>query len=164
MKNTLIKFICLSFISIILTSNTSYAGTLSQLSTDNSHTIEYLNDNYYIETIITDSKPLNTKYLRSTSNTKTKTKTSYVKNSSGTVLWSVSITATFSYNGSTSKCLSCSHSTSVSAKTWSILSCTSSKTKNSATATAIAAHTGATASDKVTHSVTIKCSANGTVS
>lgn len=51
-----------------------------------------------------------------------------MRNSSGTVLWSVSITATFTYDGTTSRCISCSPSATAPATTWSIKSISSSKT------------------------------------
>ena len=64
--------------------------------------IEYLDNGDYIETIITDDTANSGISLYAT-NTITKTKTRYYKNSSGTVLWSVAIKATFSYNGSYNK-------------------------------------------------------------
>ena len=110
--------------------------------------------------------PVETKAAGPTSsNTITKKKTTQFKNSSGTVLWSVSITATFTYDGSTSKCTSCTPSAKAYASTWSIRSVTSSKSGNSATATAVARQTDATGNTyDYTKSVTIKCSATGVVS
>ncbi|MCM1235504.1 MAG: hypothetical protein NC489_35845 [Ruminococcus flavefaciens] len=94
----------------------------------------------------------------------TKMKTTKYRNSSGTVLWSISIKATFTYDGSTSKCTACSHSTTCPAKTWTIKSASSSKSGNSATAKATATHATNGALKNYTQSVTIKCSKNGTVS
>ena len=123
------------------------------------------NGNYYetvIETLEQEQPPYSvfaaTQYI-------TKTKTTYYKNSSGTVLWSVSITATFSYDGSTSKCTSCSHSTTAPGTYWSITSSSSSRSGNSATATATAKYTPSSgAVQSYTKSVTIKCSPTGVVS
>lgn len=127
--------------------------------------IEYLDNGFYYETTITDddtetliSPFATTKYI-------TKTKTTSYKNASGNVMWSVSIKATFSYDGTTSKCTSCTPSATAYGTTWSIKSVTSSKSGNSATATAKAAHISSSgASQTYTKSVTIKCSATGVVS
>ena len=125
-----------------------------------------LDNGDYIETVISSdlSLPHNISTL-STSKTITKTKTTYYKNSSGSVMWSVSIRATFTYNGSTSKCTKCSHSATAPGKSWSIKSCVSSKIGNTATSKVIAPHTGYNGSKyNVTKNVTISCSPNGKVS
>ena len=126
--------------------------------------ITLLENGDYLETVIVDepamSSRISTLYATKTI---TKTKTTRYKNQAGDILWSVSIHATFSYNGSTSKCTSCSHSTTCPAKTWKIKSVSSSKSGNSATATATATHTDLISED-FTKSVTITCSKNGTVS
>ena len=95
--------------------------------------IEYLDNGDYIETIITDDTANSGISLYAT-NTITKTKTKYYKNSSDTVLWSVAIKATFSYNGSTSTCTSCSHSTTSPGASWYIKTSSHSKSGNTATA------------------------------
>lgn len=127
--------------------------------------VEYLDNGYYYETIITDDKAESYIAPFATSKSITKTKTTKYKNASGDVMWSVSIKATFSYDGTTSKCTSCTPSAKAYGTTWSIKSVTSSKSGNSATATAKAAHTSSSgASQTYTKSVTIKCSATGVVS
>ena len=93
----------------------------------------------------------------------TKTKTAYYKNKSGAVLWSVSIKATFSYNGTSSKCISCSPSASAPAKSWSIKSLSSSKKGNSASAKVVAVH-ATNVSQQYTKTVTIHCSKTGVIS
>lgn len=138
-------------------------------STVDSISTETLDNGDYIETVISSETSLSDSVLNistlSTSKTITKTKTTYYKNSSGTVMWSVSIKATFTYNGSTSKCTSCSHSTTAPSKTCSIKSCTSSKSGNKATAKAVATHTDSDGSKyDINRTVTISCSANGKVS
>lgn len=127
--------------------------------------IEYLDTGCYYETTITNDSTeafvspfATTKYITKTKNTK-------YKNASGDVMWSDSIKATFSYDGTTSKCTSCTPSATAYGTTWSIKNVTSSKSGNSATATAKAAHTSSSgASQTYTKSVTIKCSATGVVS
>lgn len=151
---TLITFACFANITPI---ETKAAGPPSP-------TIEMLENGYYYETIIVDAETDGIS-SRAASNTITKTKTTQLKNSSGSVLWSVSITATFTYDGSTSKCTSCTPSARSYASTWSIKSVTSSKSGNSATATAIAVQTTAVGTTyEYTKSVTIKCSATGVIS
>ena len=126
----------------------------------------YPNTPYTIQTVITDAVPspnIITNFDRASHNI-TKTKTTYMRNSSGTVLWSVSITATFTYDGTTSRCISCSPSATAPATTWSIKSISSSKNGNSATAYATATHSSPSSSKDFTQSVTISCSKNGTIS
>ena len=126
----------------------------------------YPNTPYTIQTVITDAVPspnIITNFDRASHNI-TKTKTTYMRNSSGTVLWSVSITATFTYDGTTSRCISCSPSAPAPATTWSIKSISSSKNGNSATAYATATHSSPSSSKDFTQSVTISCSKNGTIS
>lgn len=127
MKKTITVTLIISLISCIFLSI-----PVSATTADNTErTIEYLYNGDYIETIITDDTA-NPSISLYTTNTITKTKTRYYKNSSGTVLWSVSVKATFSYNGSTSTCTSCSHSTTAPASSWSIKSASHSKSGNTA--------------------------------
>ena len=123
--------------------------------------VEKLDNGDYIETFMEseDSKLI----TMSAAKTITKTKTAQYKNSSGEVLWSVSIKGTFTYDGKTSKCTSCSHSTTAPSKYWSIKSCTSTKSGNKATATVVALQKGL-ATNTVTKTITISCSPKGVVS
>ena len=124
-----------------------------------------MEDGDYLETTILDAPKIQSGVsLYSTAKTITKTKITKYKNKSGSVLWSVSIRATFTYNGNTAKCTSYSHSTTCPAKTWKIKSVSSSKSGNSATAKATATHSSNNASNNYTKSVTISCSKNGTIS
>lgn len=159
MKKTIAITLIIALISCIL-----FNITVSAATTDKAEiAIEYLDNGDYIENVITDDTSNSGISIYAT-NTITKTKTSYYKNSSGTVLWSVAIKATFSYNGSTSTCTSCSHSTTAPASSWSIKSASHSKSGNTATAKATATHTTSVGSADYTRSVTIKCSATGVVS
>lgn len=156
--------LCLTFImafaaleSISANATTSPKGTQIQ--------IEYLENGDYTETVINDELPDNVVISPfATTKTITKSKTTYYKNSAGTVLWSVTIKGTFTYNGSTSKCTSCSHSTTAPSYAWSIKSASHSKSGNTATARATATQKTSTGTKDFSMSVTIKCSANGTVS
>jgi len=133
---------------LILFSNTSIA---------NATTLEKTDNDYYVETIITNvDSDLNFIALHSNSHTITKTKTA-----NGTILWSVSITATFIYDGSTSRCISCSPNATSYSSEWKIQSVSSNKSGNSATASATANYASL---KNYTQNVTISCSKNGTVS
>lgn len=132
-------------------------------------TIEYLDNGAYIETVLsTDTLPPTTNYALSAATTTqsiTKKKTTYYKNSNGTVLWSAYVKATFTYDGSTSKCTSCSHGYTINDKTWSVSSISSSKSGNSATTNVTAKQTAISGVvQTIKRSITIKCSANGSVS
>lgn len=132
MKNFTIRllfvtlFICFSF-SIL--SRKSQAANITS-----SKQIYLLENGDYLETIITGTPAFsnNISYL-SSSKSITKTKTSKYKSKNGLTLWSVSIKATFTYNGRTSKCTSYSHSTTCPSSSWKIKTVTSSKNGSSAT-------------------------------
>lgn len=118
---------------------------------------------YYVETIITELPGIST-YATGPLQHKTATKTDYYRDANNNVLWSVSITATFYYDGESAACTSCSHQASAPASTWNIKSVSSSSSGNSATATATATQTLAFGITKdVTRSVTIYCSPTGTI-
>lgn len=127
--------------------------------------IVMLEDGNYLETTIIDEPKVPSGIsLLSATKTITRTKITRFKNKNGSILWSVSITATFTYNGSTSKCTSCSHSTTCPSSTWKIKSVSSSRSGNSATAKAIATRSFNNISENYTKTVTIKCDKNGNVS
>lgn len=89
------------------------------------------------------------------------TKTTEYKNISGVTLWSVSVTGTFTYNGSTSSCTACSHSTAFYSSAWSLKSATHSISGNTANATATATHTILGIPVDHTKTVTLQCDRNG---
>lgn len=130
------------------------------------NTIELLENGDYLETTITETPIFSLSlYSAKSSKTTTKTKTIYYKNSNGTILWSVYIRATFSYDGSTYVCTSCSHGYSVNDNKWSIANISSSKYKNTATTNVTAKQTqNSGATQTINRSITIKCSTDGTVS
>lgn len=158
----------LSFLLIftLITITSTNVSAINRIDIPTQSYIEYIDDDLYIETIITDATPHNNSMSTlAATNTITKTKTDYYKNSNGKVLWSVSVTGTFTYNGSTSKCTSCSHSTTSPGSSWSIKSATSYKAANYATASATATYKNSTgATQDYTRTVTLQCSKNGTIS
>lgn len=120
---------------------------------------------YYIETEIIDNTPATNSYsTQSTTHTITRTKVTKGKYSDGTVLWTLSVTATFTYDGTTSKCVSCSHNATAPGEYWSVKSVSSSKSGNHATANAtICCKIGSNVNESK-QSVTITCDKNGNVS
>lgn len=161
MRKILTALLILTVIFSISDANiTAKAATNTSNQTD----ITLLENGDYLETTISDSTTFLPKIsLLSTNKSITKTKTVKYKNKNGTLLWYVAIKATFTYNGTTSKCTSRTPSAAAPASTWSIKSLSSSKSGNSATATAVATQTGIISQD-YTKSVTISCNKNGVVS
>lgn len=116
---------------------------------------------YFYEEVITVDSDLQT---RATS-TKTGTKTVNVKNSSGKVLWSVSVKGTFTYNGSTATYTNASVSTNVNESGWKVVNSSSSKSGNKATGYAKAnCYRDGVLIDSLSKTVTLTCSATGKLS
>lgn len=116
---------------------------------------------YYEETIEVIDLNVMTRSIQ----TKTAKKTGTYKNTNGQVLWSVTVTGTFTYNGSTSSCTKSTVSTSVVDNTWKIASSSSSKTGNKASAVATAKYyVGGTVVSTQTKTITLTCSQTGVLS
>ena len=116
---------------------------------------------YFIETTIKENTTFLNAFRKASAKSKTATKTSNVKDSHGAILWSLSVTGTFSYDGNSAQCTSCSHQTSTS-NGWSIQNSSSGYSGNSATATATAKRSGIYGYT-MTESITITCSASGKI-
>lgn len=155
MKKILLILLTITMLSFsMLCTPVSAASTTEKVT---AVTIEYLENGDYIETIITyEEAP--------TRSSKTASKTSNYKDSSGTVMWSVTVRGTFSYNGTTSSCTAVSHSTASPGTYWSIKSASSSKSGNTATAKATATYSFLSVSQDYSTTVKLTCSANGTLS
>ncbi|MEE0967034.1 MAG: hypothetical protein U0L85_08295 [Bacilli bacterium] len=93
----------------------------------------------------------------------TGTKTTKVKSGS-TVLWTVTVTGTFEYDGSHSTCTAASVSTTCSASAWKISSKSASKSGSSATAKATGQrYDNGVVVQTLTESVTLVCGSDGTL-
>lgn len=124
--------------------------------------VEYLQDgSYFITTVMENSEivvPL--------SITCSGSKTTAYYSKSGSKLWSVTVTGTFTYgSGSRAVCTKSTVSANVYSSSWKITHSSASKSGNSASATA----TGTLYSDSapinsITKTVTLTCSANGNLS
>lgn len=75
-------------------------------------------------------------------------------------MWSVSVTGTFTYNGSSCTCTKATVSTTKPSSTWSLSNKKASKSGNKA----IASVTGHAPGVTVTRTVTLTCSATGKLS
>lgn len=127
----------------------------------------FLKQDFYIETTISESNYMpkdSGAIMRSAKKKVTKTKMVTGREKDGKAAWSVSITATFTYDGNTSQCVSCSHEAESFKKEWKIKSVSSKKSGNAATATAVVTHTSGSISKDFKQAVTISCSASGIVS
>jgi hypothetical protein len=125
---------------------------------------EYFPDGSYVEVTVENQSP--TSLLRAAASTKSGSKTATYKNSAGDSLWSVKVSGTFSYNGSTSSCTSSSVTATSYSSYWSIVSKSASKSGNKATAKATANQYSAlnTVTATATYTVSLTCSASGTLS
>lgn len=125
--------------------------------------IEYLDDGSYFETVITTESDSGMTTLSSKS--VTKTKTSYYKNSNGTILWYVKVTGTFTYGNGSSKCTSSSVTAESKSGAWKITSKSASKSGNKATAKATAKrYYGGSVAETKNKTVTLTCSPSGNFS
>ena len=125
--------------------------------------IEYLDDGSYFETVITTES--NSGMTTLSSKSVTKTKTSYYKNSNGTLLWYVKVTGTFTYGNGSSKCTSSSVTAESKSGAWKITSKSASKSGNKATAKATAKrYYGGSVAETKNKTVTLTCSPSGNFS
>ncbi len=125
--------------------------------------IEYLDDGSYFETVITTES--NSGMTTLSSKSVTKTKTSYYKNSNGTILWYVKVTGTFTYGNGSSKCTSSSVTADSKSGAWEITSKSASKSGNKATAKATAKrYYGGSVAETKNKTVTLTCSPSGNFS
>ena len=100
------------------------------LASDDSHSDENIilfNDGSYIVVELSEN------LVRAT-NTKTQTKTSKYYNSNDVLQWTVVLTGTFTYNGTTSSCTASNCSITISNDNWYTISKASGKSGNTATA------------------------------
>lgn len=126
--------------------------------------IEYLEDGSYFSTTIIATKNPGAATLFSTTRSGNKTTTYY--SSSGSKLWSVTVTGTFTYGtGSRATCTKSTVSTNTYSSSWKVTNSSASKSGNSASATATGTqYRNTTPIGSITKTVTLTCSVNGTLS
>ncbi len=120
-----------------------------------------LDESYYIEVITYDTNSSGVS-TAATTYTRSAAKTHNLKNIYDETVASYTLSATFTYNGSTSKCTSASHSTAIYNSAWKFTSATSSKSGNKATGSYTAKCSFP--SQTVSKTITITCDANGNIS
>ena len=148
----------LTFIMALSTTCITFAGEMPTTSNTYPAEYEYFDDGSYIVTTITESSFVFARASRS----KTGSKTAKYYSSSGSALWSVTVTGTFSYTGASAKCTSSSVSANSYSSSWKINSKSASKSGASATATATAKYNDSSTYKSL--SVTLTCKANGVLS
>ena len=119
-------------------------------------------EEYYLittDSVIQTELPRNTNDLQ----TKTETRTSTILDSWQNPLWSISITATFIYDGTMSQCVACSHQTTSYDSHWTTKSSSCSHSGNYATASATVTQTMPLGSHDYYASVTISCTPAGVI-
>lgn len=156
------KKILSSLISIfLLFSFIISAQATDIIDTSNDYTVvEYFSDGSYITTTIVEDT-----IMTRSSNTKSGTKTVTYSDSDGEVLWKAFLKGTFTYNGSSSSCTASSITHSIYDTDWKITSATASRSGNKAIGdiTAKRYFIGIPTAT-IEKTVTLSCSANGTLS
>lgn len=148
----------LSLVTVLSMTCVAFAGEMPTISNTYPAEYEYFDDGSYIVTTITESSSI----LTRASGSKTASKTAKYYSSSGSALWSVTVTGTFSYTGSSATCTNSSVSARSSSSVWKISSKSASKSGASATATATAKYNDSSTYKSL--SVTLTCKANGVLS
>ena len=130
-------------------------------SSDNTITVEYFADGSCIETILVVEKGVSVYGTQYKDGTK---KITY-KDEDGIVCWKATLTATFRYTGSSATCTDSDVTYTVSNSKWKITSATASKSGNTATADVTAKrYTLGIPVETLNRTITMTCSANGTIS
>lgn len=115
----------------------------------------------YTETIEIIKKTVKTRAVT----TKIAKKTTTYKNPSGSVLWAVTVTGTFTYNGKSASCTESYVSTAVKNTNWKISGSSASKNGNTASATATGNnYINGLLIKSITKTVKLTCSVNGKLS
>ena len=157
-----VVIIIIAFLGIVLFPDYSLAAPAATTG-EVVYSESVLCGNYEYETIIIRNMLNSLQDDRGITQTVNYTKTTYSKDSSGNKLWSVSVTGSFFYNGSTVYCTGCSHQTGVYNNAWSIISSGSSYSGNTASATATAQkRILGIITDQQTLNVTLTCNPDGT--
>ncbi len=151
------KFLIVIFVLLL---GLTPINTFALENTIESRTIEYLGDGIYVETTIESPN-----IFTYATNTITKTKTNKYKDSKGNVLYTVSVTGTFKYTGTSSTCTNATVTATAPANDWKVTSKSVSKSENKAIgkATVKQYYDGSVIQTKYP-SVTLTCSATGKLS
>ncbi len=129
--------------------------------------IYYEDGSYVIITVTEHVSPLNgfTAGLNVITSTKNASKTYTHYDSSGAIVWAATLSAAFTYNGTTSTCTAASCSTSIYSIAWYTVSSSTSRSGNTATANVTMGRKalGVTV-QTIPIAITLSCDANGNLS
>lgn len=157
------------FTKILLNLSFSFALIAAPLSVNaqspKTACVKYMEDDFLYETVTVEYESNGLiDSPRSAYKTKSGSKTTTCKSSSGQSLWSVTVNATFQYNGSQALCAYSSVSTQIYDSSWKISDKSSSRSANSATAKATGRrYSDTTLIQTIEKSVTLSCSKTGTL-
>lgn len=162
-------FTILSFAALLLllAPATSVHASAAQLKTGfpvSSTTTQLENGNSIVTeiTVFTNDTSIST---FATTKTKSGSKTVKYRNSKGDVLWSFTVSASFTYNGSSATCTSVSTGKQINDTAWKLSNITKSKSSNVAKGSVTAKeYFLGVPFNSVTEDLQLKCSANGTLS
>ena len=155
MKKLFSLFLCI--ILCVVFQTTTYAA-------DNSFTTitEVFPDGSYIESCVEED---NLAIVPFSTSTKSGTKTDSYKYGDGSILWSITVHGKFTYDGSTSKCIVSSISTTCPSSYWKLSNKSASKTNATAKASATAKrYLDNKVVQTLNRSVQLTCNKNGKLS
>lgn len=156
MKKSLFSVIIVLLVSIFAVPSAYASG--GDFHENAKERIIYLADGSYIVSTVTEENANTSPYAAA--KTKSGSKTSTVYSATGTSLYSITVHGTFSYNGSSATAKSSSYSHAENSPLWSF----SSGSASVSGATATASGTFKSALTTKTLTVSLSCSANGTLS
>lgn len=147
---------CISVFASTINGSVAYKDVITTYE-DVTSTYE---DGYFVIEITTDNINSTKPIFKATSATKSKTGTKKISyyTSSNKLLWTVNLTGTFSYNGSSATCTKTSCSITNLNSGWSVKSKTATKSKNKAIAKVTMHQNGGY---DVTKELTLTCDKNG---
>lgn len=163
----IIMILSFATLLLLLTPAATIHASAAQLKKEilvSSTTTQLENGNSIVTEI---SVPTNDTGISTFATTKTTSgsKTVKYRNSKGNVLWSFTVSASFTYNGSSATCTSVSTSKQINDTAWKLSNITASKSSNVAKGSVTAKeYFLGVPFNSVTENLQLKCSANGTLS
>lgn len=152
------NILCCMMVLILFMPKVAFA--LEKNEYNESYVSYSIEDEFYVETIIKEST-----IITFATQTKTGSKTKNYRTSAGKVLYSIKVSGTFTYTGSSSTCTDSSVTATSYDSTWKVSSKSASKSKNIATAKATMKHYYDNSVAQITYpSVSLTCSAKGELS
>lgn len=119
--------------------------------------IIYFEDGSYLEIVITESSAR-------TTNVKSGQKSYTYKNASGSAQWTATLTARFTYDGTTSECTNVATSYGITNADWYLISKSASKSGNTATGKFTFGYSSLGTTKTVPVTLTLRCDRNGNLS